>query len=87
MERRLMRDLDPSNLFEVFVRFDCVDFFDPHDSAICLINHGFNPGDRPIAQKIEHPVKVVGRMVREGKCERSINSAVRSSPPRQRNRH
>ena len=61
-----MRDLDPSNLFEVFVRFDCRDLFNPNDSPIRPINHAFNPGDRPIAQKVEHPVKVVGRMVREG---------------------
>jgi hypothetical protein len=87
MERRSMGDLDPSNLFEVVVRFDCVDFFNPHDSPVCLINGRLNPWDRPVVQKIEQTVKVVGGPVRQDKDERSVDSRLQSSGPRQRNTH
>jgi hypothetical protein len=66
-----MRDLDPSNLFEVVVWFNCIDFFNPDDSPVRLIIDGLNPWNRPIAQKVKHPVKVVGRLVRQDKSERT----------------
>ena len=82
-----MGDLDPSNLFEVVVRFDCVDFFNSHDSPVCLINGRLNPRDRPVVQKIEQTVKVVGGPVRQKESEGSVDSRLQSSGPRQRNTH
>jgi len=64
-----MRDLDPSNSFVIVFCFDCRDLFNPNDSPIRPINHGFNPWDRPIAQKIEQPVKVERRPIRQDKSE------------------